>query len=38
LNHPDLERIVENGREFIASEFTFEKTVERWKEIFQDLE
>jgi len=33
LNHPDLERIAENGRKLIEQGFTFEKVVERWKKI-----
>lgn len=38
LNSPDLERIAENGRRFVEEHFTFEKTVENWKKILQDVE
>jgi len=33
LTHPDLEGIAERGRRFVEGEFTFEKAVERWREI-----
>jgi glycosyltransferase involved in cell wall biosynthesis len=38
LDSPDLERIAENGRRFVEENFTFEKTVENWKEILQSTE
>ncbi len=38
LDSPDLERIAENGRRFVEENFTFEKTVENWKEILQSIE
>ena len=38
LNSPDLERIAEAGRRFVEENFTFEKTVENWKEILQSIE
>ena len=38
LNSPDLERIAEAGRQFVEENFTFEKTVENWKEILQSTE
>jgi glycosyltransferase involved in cell wall biosynthesis len=38
LNSPDLERIAEDGRRFVEENFTFEKTVENWKEILQSIE
>ncbi len=36
LTHPDLEGIAEKGRQYVEREFTFEKAVERWKEIMKD--
>jgi glycosyltransferase involved in cell wall biosynthesis len=38
LNSLDLERIAEEGRRFVEENFTFEKTVEKWKEVFQSME
>ena len=38
LEHPDLEEIAEAGRRFVEDEFTFEKAVERWKSILQNIE
>jgi glycosyltransferase involved in cell wall biosynthesis len=38
LSSPDLEQIAENGRRFVEEHFTFEETVEDWKEIFQGIE
>jgi glycosyltransferase involved in cell wall biosynthesis len=37
LSSPDLERIVENGRYFAKENFTFEKTVEQWREILDAI-
>lgn len=37
LNSPDLERIAENGRRFVEKNFTFEKVVENWKKVLQDI-
>jgi len=37
LNHPDLEGIAERGRQYVEKEFTFEKAVERWREILNDI-
>ena len=37
LNSPDLERIAENGRRFVEENFSFEKTVENWKGILQNI-
>jgi len=37
LNSPDLEQIAENGRQFVKKSFTFEKTVENWKRVLQDV-
>ncbi|WP_342771247.1 MULTISPECIES: glycosyltransferase family 4 protein [unclassified Methanoculleus] len=38
LCSPDLEQIAGNGRRFVEEHFTFEKTVEDWKRILQDIE
>jgi glycosyltransferase involved in cell wall biosynthesis len=38
LTHPDLEGIAERGRRFVEGEFTFEKAVERWNKILQDIQ
>jgi glycosyltransferase involved in cell wall biosynthesis len=38
LSSPDLEQIAENGRRFVEENFTFEKTVENWRRILQDIE
>jgi glycosyltransferase involved in cell wall biosynthesis len=38
LNSPDLEEIAEAGRRFVEENFTFERTVENWKEILQSIE
>lgn len=38
LNSPDLEQIAEAGRQFVEENYTFEKTVENWKKILQNLE
>ena len=35
LEHPDLEMIVENARALVEREFTYDVTVERWKEILE---
>jgi len=37
LNSPDLERIVENGGRFVEENFTFERVVERWKEVLEEI-
>ena len=37
LEHPDLERIVENARARVEREFTYEAAVERYREILDDL-
>ena len=36
LNSPDLERIAEDGRRFVEENFTFERVVERWKEVLEE--
>ncbi|RLA95289.1 MAG: hypothetical protein DRG25_00605 [Deltaproteobacteria bacterium] len=37
LNHPNLEGIAENARALVERKFTFEKAVERWREILSRL-
>ena len=37
LNSPDLERIAEAGRRFVEENFTFEKAVENWKKILENM-
>ena len=37
LDSPDLERIAEAGRRFVEENFTFERVVERWKEVLEGL-
>lgn len=37
LNSPDLELIAENGRRFVKENFTFERAVERWKEVLEEI-
>ena len=37
LEHPDLERIVENARAMVEREFTYEAAVERYRKILDDL-
>ena len=37
LEHPDLERIVENARALVEREFTYETAVERYRRILDDL-
>ena len=38
LDSPDLERIAEEGRRFVEENFTFEKVVENWRGILQEIE
>jgi glycosyltransferase involved in cell wall biosynthesis len=38
LEHPGLERIAEAGRRFVEENFTFDKAVENWEYILQDIE
>lgn len=35
LKHPNIETVVENAKELVEQEFTYEAAVERWKEILQ---
>jgi glycosyltransferase involved in cell wall biosynthesis len=37
LNHPYLEKIADNGRALVEKEFTFEKAVERYRELLNSL-
>lgn len=37
LNHSDLERTAENARALVEREFTYEKAVERWREIAESI-
>ena len=37
LEHPDLEQIAEAGRRFVEENFTFERVVERWKEVLDEI-
>jgi len=38
LNYPNLEKIAENGRKLVKKEFTFEKTIDRWKKVIERIE
>ncbi|MDR9817357.1 MAG: glycosyltransferase family 4 protein [Candidatus Methanoculleus thermohydrogenotrophicum] len=37
LSSPDLEQIAEDGRRFVEENFTFERVVERWKEVLGEI-
>ena len=37
LEHPDLEGVAERGRALVKREFTFEKAVERWRAILEEV-
>jgi len=37
LDSPDLERITEEGRRFVEKNFVFEKVVENWKRVLQEI-
>ena len=37
LDSPDLEQIAEEGRRFVEENFTFERVVERWKEVLEEI-
>jgi hypothetical protein len=37
LNSPDRERIAENARRFVEENHTFEKTLENWREILDEI-
>ena len=36
LSSPDLERIAVRGKRFVEEEYTFEKTVDRWKKVLKE--
>ena len=38
LNCPDIGGIADNGRKFVQNNYTFEKTQEKWKLLFQNIE
>ena len=37
LEHPDLERIVENARVMVEQEFTYEAAVEKYRKILEEF-
>lgn len=37
LNSPDLEQIAENGKRFVEENFTFERAVDKWKEVLKEI-
>ena len=37
LNHPNLERIAENARALVEREFTYERAVERWRGVLENV-
>ncbi len=37
LDSPDLEQIAEAGRRFVGENYTFERVVERWKEVLEEI-
>jgi glycosyltransferase involved in cell wall biosynthesis len=37
LSSPDLEQIAEEGRRFVEENYTFERVVERWKEVLEEI-
>jgi len=37
LEHPDLEKVIENARALVEREFTYEAAVERYREILEEL-
>lgn len=37
LSDPDLEGVAERGRRYVEGEFTFEKAVERWKTVIEEI-
>jgi glycosyltransferase involved in cell wall biosynthesis len=37
LNSPDLEQIAEDGRRFVEENFTFERVVDRWKGVLEEI-
>lgn len=37
LNHPELEEIAQNARALVERKFTFERTVERWRKVLEEV-
>jgi glycosyltransferase involved in cell wall biosynthesis len=37
LMSPDREKIAENGRRFIEKNYTFERTLEKWRKIVDEI-
>jgi len=37
LNHPNLERITVNAHALVEREFTYERVVERWREVLKTI-
>ena len=37
LDHSDLEDVARRARALVEREFTYEKVVERWKEILEEI-
>lgn len=37
LEHPDLEDVALRARALVVHEFTFEKVVERWKKVLEEV-
>jgi len=37
LSSPDLEQIAQSGRRFVEENFTFERVVEQWKEVLEEI-
>ena len=38
LSSPDLEQIAENARLFVEENYAFERAVEKWKKVLQEIE
>ena len=38
LEHPDLESIAQHARDLVESEFTFERAVERWRKVLEEVD
>jgi len=37
LNHPDLERIAERGRQYVEKNYSFKETLKRWENILEKI-
>ena len=37
LEYPDLEGVAQRARDLVEREFTYEKAVERWKGVLEDI-